>query len=612
MAATDASKGSHPRETDRLSNRATLEIDSPSGRKRKIRLRDQKPITIGRDAKNVLAIKDERLSRFHCIIEKSGSSVRIRDLESRNGTRVNNRQVKQAELKTGDWLQVGRVKIQFLLEAGGTMGDKAHPAPGNTGSSKTKRLRDEPTASDEGIEIDWQPPEASASPGQTTASPPMRGLEAPVEDHEDLREIADSLTDKSFDESSIALINARGQTLHASSEPRKRNGDSVAAAVLMLRHLLLLCFRMRATDLHIEPQGNLYRVRVRVDGTMVAAPALTAAAGARLLRVVKILCDIDIARSNIVQEGHFSTQLPDRRVDYRVSFTPSMYGQKLVLRVLDVANAPQYITQMNVPDWIAQILNQVVRQDTGMVLSCGPTGSGKTTTLYALLREIDFALRNVTTIEDPVEFQIDGVTQLPINESTGNSFSTLLRSVLRQDPDVILVGEIRDPETAKIAMQAAMTGHLVFSTVHARDTVGTIFRLLNLGVEPYMVATGLNVILAQRLVRQLCPHCRQAMRVTDQEQTRMKQSGAPECETIYTARGCPNCLNTGFAGRRAIFELLHVNEHLSDVILANLQMQDIRDAVRSTDFTSLYQSGMRLVAEGTTSLDEIERVVGTD
>ena len=345
---------------------------------------------------------------------------------------------------------------------------------------------------------------------EETVSEPVK---AANEYERQLRERADVLADRTFTDRQIALINARGKLAYP-ADPKRDVGE----AITILRLIMLLCFRSRATDIHIEPKMDDVQVRIRVDGTMIDAVKLSKELGVKLLSSVKVMCDIDIAQRNIVQEGHFSAKVPtktkkemtERRVDYRVSFAPAMHGQKLVVRVLDTANAPLHIDDLQLPIKAREIIRRTSEQDAGMILVCGPTGSGKTTSLYAILRDIDISQRNVVTIEDPVEIQLDGVTQIPVNDSQGNSFSALLRSVLRQDPDVILVGEIRDAETARVAVQAGMTGHLVFSTVHSRDTISGMFRLLDLGVEPYVVASGLHVVVAQRLVRQLCPHCKVA------------------------------------------------------------------------------------------------------
>jgi type II secretory ATPase GspE/PulE/Tfp pilus assembly ATPase PilB-like protein len=254
-------------------------------------------------------------------------------------------------------------------------------------------------------------------------------------------------------------------------------------------------------------------------------------------------------------------------------------------------------------------LTRAVEQDAGMVLVCGPTGSGKTSTLYSVVRSLDLMQRNVTTIEDPVEIQIEGVTQLPVDDEHGKSFSELLRTVLRQDPDVILVGEIRDGETAKIAMQAAITGHLVFSTVHTKDTFGTVFRLLDLGVEPYLLTQALQLIVAQRLVRKLCPSCKKPAPITDQQRTRMGET-ANDLDTVYSPVGCFRCLNTGFVGRRAIFEMLNTNEDLRDALIRNPTSAEIHKALSGHKFQKLQVSAYELVAAGEVSFDEADRAVG--
>src|SRR5690606_10414543 len=362
----------------------------------------------------------------------------------------------------------------------------------------------------------------------------------------------------------IALISSRGTTVHEAAPPKK--GESRREAVDLFRLLLLVCFRSRATDIHLEPKNNYWLLRMRVDGNMVDVVRLTPEMGVRMSALVKVCSDVDIAQRNIIQEGHFSARVPAarsggplRRVDYRVSFAPSVFGQKLVIRILDTANAPLRIDDLELPGWMLEELRTAIEGDSGMVLVVGPTGSGKTTSLYATVRSMDLNERNVVTIEDPVEIQIEGVTQIPVDEEGGKGFSQLLRSVLRQDPDAILVGEIRDPETARIAMQAAITGHLVFSTLHTKDTVGTIFRLLDLGVEPYLVAQALHIVLAQRLVRKLCPHCKKPEPLTPEQRKRMGKIGE-NLKQSYHARGCPRCLGTGHVGRRALFELLSTND----------------------------------------------------
>ena len=514
--------------------------------------------------------------------------LRVRDLDSSNGTRVNGQVIKTWRLGDGDVVQVGKSTI--TVHAPMYAPNKAMVAV---------PVHDEEEFEVEVVEVDED--DASATTAAATG-----GHEAI------LLRMAESLADKKFAEGDIALFNARGAVSHAASSTSSGgNGRKAPPAepreiIGIFRLILLICFRTRASDIHIEPKQDDYSVRIRADGSMVDVVRLPKDVGIRVTSLVKILCDIDIAQRNIVQEGHFSSRVPDRRVDYRVSFAPAMFGQKCVIRILDTANTPYHVWDLSLPEWMFEEIQRAMKADSGMFLVCGPTGSGKTSTLYAVIRDIDVSERNVVTIEDPVEIQLDGVTQIPVNEQQGNTFSALLRSVLRQDPDAILVGEVRDPETAKIALQAAITGHLVFSTVHAKDTVGTIFRLLDLGVEPYLVASGLQLVLAQRLVRRLCPACRIASKPTTEQLGRMGKAGEG-VEKIYAPRGCPKCVGTGFAGRRGVFELLKVSDDMREIIMRNPSVAEIQKTLAGTPFVKLAQSGYQLVAEGITSLDEIER-----
>jgi general secretion pathway protein E len=428
-----------------------------------------------------------------------------------------------------------------------------------------------------------------------------------------LREIIDSATERPFTENDIALVDNRGQTVHQASASGLSSGadDEVGESIRAFRLLLLACFRARATDLHLEPRTENAMIRLRVDGFMISAVELSSQIFKRIIGMVKILCQIDTSQRNQVQDGHFSVLVKGKRVDYRVSLTPAVHGQKMVVRVLDSSNAPSRLHELGLLPWMYDKLRTIAVKDAGMLLACGPTGSGKTTTLYSCLREIDVESRNAITIEDPVEYYLEGCTQIPIDHKVGNTFATILRSVLRQDPDVIFVGEIRDIETATVAMQAAMTGHLVYTTVHAKDSIGAIFRLLDLGIEAYLVANALNLVLSQRLVRMLCESCKKPVRPTPAQN--MKMGKAIEgVSRIYTPVGCKMCLGTGHHGRRAIFELLEFSDGLRDVVLKTPTIQAIRDVLHTGLFTSLAQYGYGLVAQGVTSVEEVERVATSD
>ena len=587
-----------------------LEVKS-GGRLRRVPL-PAGPLTIGRNITNLLVIDEVMASRFHCVIDKTKTGFRVRDMDSRNGTLLNGQPVKMAELKAGDIIAIGSTELHFNPPESVDPPAIFSEEPEAAADPNSAAFLDLDSALEPAPLVDVLEPaeeaQVAASHAYTNAPDWERAL----------RDRAESLALKPFKETDIALINARGQTAHA-PQPSGGRTQPGAEAVVLLRLILLICFRSRATDIHVETQQEGVQVRIRVDGSMIEILHLyheQREMAIRLLSMVKVLSDIDIAHKNIVQEGSFSARVPSgkptnpiRRVDYRVSFAPAVYGQKLVIRILDVANAPQHIDDLQLPKHIADLVRIMIRRESGMILVCGPTGSGKTTTLYSILRDINLSEHNVVTIEDPVEIQLEGVTQIPVNDAQGNTFSALLKSVLRQDPDIMLVGEVRDPETARIAVQSAMTGHLVFSTVHSRDAVGAVYRLLDLGVEPYLVSSGLQMVLAQRLVRQLCPHCKGATRPTAAQSGRMAEFGVTNVSQIYEPKGCRRCLNTGYFGRRTVVELLSFNQSLRDVVLKTPTMQEILKTLGPENYSRLPENGFRLVAEGISSFDEVDRAV---
>ena len=544
-----------------MSEEQQLQIRLADGRGRPIKLTGD-VITIGRHPDNKLRIKDDMSSRHHCVIEPADDvgpgAYRLRDLGSRNGTKLNDMKVTESVLTPDDVISIG--KLSFRVE---NREDGA----------------------------------ALQSKRRATGADSMDSDEAPW--MLEVREILRSFAHRAEGDDNMKLIDARGQASDALSGA----GSGPRAA----RNILKIASRTRATDIHLEPKGDGYHCRMRVDGTMVWICELPKKVAELFQGVVKTICQMQAAARDAIQEGHFSCRFDTRRVEYRVSFTPSVHGQKMVIRVLDQRGVPTAIDDLSLLPYMTERIKRVTRLDAGMLLVCGPTGSGKTTTLYNCLREIDRDARNVVTIEDPVEYQIDGVTQMPIDERQGNSFHSLLRSVLRQDPDVILLGEIRDEDTARTAMQAAMTGHLVFSTVHAKDSIASVFRLLDLKVEPYLVANSLSLVLAQRLVRKLCDNCKREVPVPPGMTNRMGKYGQG-VNKVFAATGCKTCLKTGYSGRHALFELLDVNDELRDVILSNPNIQAIKKIINEGLFTTLEQFGWKLVAEGQTSVDEVERV----
>jgi len=558
----------------------------------------QDKYTIGRGPNNDIVLVDDLASRNHASIERVSGNYYLRDLESRNGTKHNGvRIAKVVALAGGDKVQIGRHTITLVI-----------------GQPAEVEDLDVLTA-DDLVEIE---DDAPVTPRDVL---PASIFSDNADDAADvqLSKLAANLPNHQFESKEITLTDAAGHNVHGgSAEATGRKSQAPSEAVELLRTLLLVCCRARATDIHVEPRQDGHHIRLRIDGQMIDVAAVPPATGVRLATVVKVLCQIDIAQRKAIQEGAFAAKVPDekapgrfRRLDYRVSFAPAVQGQKLVVRILDAGSAPAKMSELGLPQTMLESVAKVIHRDAGMVLVAGPTGSGKTTTLYALLRSIDLAKRNVVTIEDPVEVHLDGITQIPVDESQDRSFLQLLRSVLRQDPDVILVGEIRDAETARVAMQAAITGHMVFSTVHTRDTIGTVFRLRDLGVEPYLMGQGLQLVIAQRLVRQLCPFCKKGVVPTPKQREQLGPSNA-HVQQIFKPVGCARCLNTGHSGRRAYFELLVSNEQLADAILSNPSRQDIINMLGTSNFVSLRQSAYQLVADGFVAFEEVEHDLGVE
>jgi type II secretory ATPase GspE/PulE/Tfp pilus assembly ATPase PilB-like protein len=572
------------------------------------------PLTIGRHESNKLVLTEIMASRFHCVIERKDTGYVLRDLQSRNGTQLNGQRVLNAMLKSGDVIAIGATAMTIVVHQSAAGGQKKFertvPGRGAATVGGVAKAPEKPAEEVDDLAVDeLEVVEEEAEPVVPEA--PLKVL----------RHTADALLNHLFDVDAISLINTRGKLAHDSQDASSGTSETV----LLFRLCLLICFRSHASDIHLEPRADDFLLRIRVDGNLVDIVAFNKENGIKFSSLVKVLCELDTTQRNSVQEGHFAARAPNvagdattnlanatkfRRVDYRVSFVPSLHGQKMVVRVFDTANSPLLVEHLGLPPNVQEHISKELTLDAGLIMVCGPTGSGKTTTLYSLLRSCGSSFRNIVTIEDPVEVQIEGTTQLPVDDADGKSFAALLRSVLRQDPDVIMVGEIRDPETARIALQASMTGHLVLSTIHTRDTIGTVFRLMDLGVEPYMVSQGIHLVLAQRLVRTFCPSCKKPIRPTPDDKKRMEDAGAKVADRIYKPVGCPKCLGTGFYGRRAFFEFLSATDKLRDLILKNPTPLEMQATLKGTDFVSLGDAGYRLVAQGLTSIDEVDRAVG--
>jgi type IV pilus assembly protein PilB len=384
-----------------------------------------------------------------------------------------------------------------------------------------------------------------------------------------------------------------------------------APAARMLDLVMIQAIRDRASDIHFEPDEKALRVRFRIDGFLYESLTLPKPIHPALTSRIKILAEMDIAETRLPQDGNFNVKLEKRGFEIRVSTFPTIYGENVVLRILDQTSTLFKLEDLGFSEEVLNHFKQLVRKTSGIILVTGPTGSGKTTTLYALLNMINSKDKNIITIEDPVEYRLALIRQTQINPKAGINFATGLRSILRQDPDIIMIGEIRDLETSEIAMQAALTGHLVLSTLHTNDAPEAINRLVDIGVEPYLISSSVIGVLAQRLVRIICPDCKvsyqadpKVMNDLGEEVTKSK-----EPLTFYRGKGCKNCKQSGYWGRSGIYELLLVNEDIKKLISERASTQVIRDVAKKTaGLIPLRVDGLKKVLKGITTLDEVDRV----
>lgn len=376
-----------------------------------------------------------------------------------------------------------------------------------------------------------------------------------------------------------------------------------APVVRLVNLLLLEALEARASDIHIEGYARDLRVRYRVDGVLRDVPSPPVHLMPAVISRLKIMAELDIAERRIPQDGRIRLRLQDRQVDVRVSTLPTLHGESIVLRLLDAESGRVGLEQLGMGVETLQRFADVIARPHGIVLATGPTGSGKTTTLYAAIDRIRTGREKILTVEDPVEYELAGVPQVPVNEKVGVTFSTALRALLRQDPDVMFVGEIRDAETAEIATQAALTGHLVLSTLHTNDAPSALTRLLELGIAPYLIASTVDAILAQRLVRTVCRDCREECRVANVHAADLLLP-----EIAWRGRGCAQCHGTGYRGRTGIYELLIVDDHVRVEVMRRGGAADLRRIATAGGMQSLYEDGLRQVRAGLTTLEEVLRV----
>ncbi len=385
--------------------------------------------------------------------------------------------------------------------------------------------------------------------------------------------------------------------------------------IRMVDAMVFTAIQRRASDIHIETQDDAVVVKYRIDGVLQpASRPIAKASHSAIISRIKVMAELDIAEKRVPQDGRFRLRVRGKTIDFRVSIMPSAHGEDSVIRILDKQSISEQFTELRLdilgfPELELRRFRKYIREPYGMVLVTGPTGSGKTTTLYGALAEIRSIEDKIITIEDPVEYQLRGITQIPINEKKGLTFARGLRSILRHDPDKIMVGEIRDPETAQIAIQSALTGHLVFTTVHANNVFDVLGRFLNMGVEPYQFVSALNCVMAQRLVRKICEKCRQPATISRELLIESAMDPAlAESHTFYEGVGCVDCGGTGFKGRMAICELLDLTDHVRELILERRPISELKRAAKEQGMRFLRESAVERVMLGLTTLREINKV----
>ncbi len=388
----------------------------------------------------------------------------------------------------------------------------------------------------------------------------------------------------------------------------KESADE-APVIKLVNMILVDAIRRGASDIHLEPYEKVFRVRFRIDGVLHEMMTPPKPLEPAIVSRIKIMSNLDIAERRLPQDGRLKLRYSTREIDFRVSTLPTLFGEKTVMRILDKDSLKLDLTQLGFDPWSLEQFTAAIHNPYGMVLITGPTGSGKTTTLYSAIHSVNSPDVNIMTVEDPVEYNLKGVNQVQVNEEIGRTFAAVLRSFLRQDPDVILVGETRDLETAQIAIRAALTGHLVFTTLHTNDCPSTVARLLDMGIPPFLVSSALLLILAQRLGRKVCAGCREPYEI--EEESLVPYGHAPrglgKC-TVYKGKGCPTCNFTGMKGRVAIYEVMPVTQEIRDLILRNAPASEIREVARQQGMKTLRETGLIKVLEGTTAVEEVLRV----
>jgi len=431
------------------------------------------------------------------------------------------------------------------------------------------------------------------------------GLEAQVQRYREGRQASVSMP---LAGPSVVLMKKDGSVYRG--EATRGVDRELSQAIFAAQGILADAVAKRATDMHFEPKtGHDVQVRYRIDGMMQTMHVLPAEAGRAIISALKVVGDMDIAEKRRPQDGTFAVLADNRKFDVRAASGPTNFGEKMALRLLDAGGGivKGGLGGLGMRDSTVQALRGIIHRAHGMLVVCGPTGSGKTTTVYGALSEIDVLSRNIVTIEDPIEYRLDNISQTAVNNAADLTFAKILRSTLRQDPDVILVGEVRDKETAEIAMQAALTGHFVFTTLHANDTATTVTRLLDIGIDATLIQSAVTAVLAQRLVRLLCPKCKEAYRPPPELLRRLGLPG-DKVPVLYKEVGCSECHGTGFRGRTGIYELMVFDTAIRNLLVGRPSIEMIRDVARKNGMRTLLRQALVKACEGATSISEAERV----
>ncbi len=429
--------------------------------------------------------------------------------------------------------------------------------------------------------------------------------------HEEINSVINVLYDQSSDEAEkmvqdLGEFQSDQEMLGELEDMEDLMDVNHEAPIIRLVNIILTqALRRRASDIHIEPYLKEVKVRFRLDGILYKIFSLPKRFHPHIVSRIKVMANLDIAEKRVPQDGRMKVKIANRAVDIRVSVIPMAFGERIVLRLLDKTVSLLGLGEMGMGEEQLKVFEKLINRSNGILLVTGPTGSGKTTTLYAALSRINSAEKNILTIEDPIEYELKGVGQIQVNPKANLTFANGLRSILRHDPDIIMVGEIRDLETVEIAIQASLTGHLVFSTLHTNDAPGALTRLVDMGVEPFLIASSLIAVLAQRLVRTICPDCKEQVMP---EESLVEEFSLSKDQVFFRGRGCPKCLHSGYRGRTGIFELLLMDNEIRRLLTSGADSNTIKQAAVAKGMATLFEDGMNKVKQGITTLSEVLRV----